>query len=238
MARAKLRDPYEAISGRVGRSDGNVIYPKGGRSFLRQAVAPTVPNSANQVTTRDMMNSISKSFGNLTNEQREAWKSFAIANPRSDAFGKYELQEMAAFVSVNFIRSVEGAGITYTAPTIFPTYQVSDISDAKYDAPSHLLTISISYPGPVPVNKFLMVEMDGPFSSAQRKSATPRLRLWDGPNTFSIIEDLTQGPTDLQCPFPVFDISVGDFILFRVTALSSEFVTGERSIQTLQVSAA
>jgi len=66
---------------------GGIVYSRNtGGAYARQKVSPVQPRSEAQLNQRSRLGLLSKDWATLTQNQREAWKSFSLTHKRVDVF--------------------------------------------------------------------------------------------------------------------------------------------------------
>lgn len=99
---AKIKLSAIGITNISGKSGGSVFAHNKNGNYVRRLGIATQPQTAKQTLARSIFGVISRMWGNLTQAQREAWKSFGAENPKTDQFGDSRpLTGRQAFISVN-----------------------------------------------------------------------------------------------------------------------------------------
>lgn len=93
---ARVLPITEIKSGSVG---GQTFGRNKGGLYVRMRASPTNPNSARQQSVRAFLSSSSGAWSGLSDEQREAWATWAILHPQTNPLGQsYTLTGHQAFV--------------------------------------------------------------------------------------------------------------------------------------------
>lgn len=91
--------------------------------YLRNRRKPTNPNTSHQVAVRSILGQLAKAWKFLTDLQRAAWKSLAIATPRTDSLGQtIKLSGFQEYISVNAKRGSFG-DTTINDPPVDPVIE-------------------------------------------------------------------------------------------------------------------
>lgn len=90
-----------------GKLGGHVYSKNRGGNYIRTNIIPTNPQTQEQMQARGLFGSISANWRNLSDQEREQWRSFAEANPYHDIFGDSKmLTGNSAYVRSNMNLSV------------------------------------------------------------------------------------------------------------------------------------
>jgi len=155
---------FAAILGLLrGKISANVFSHNKGGDYVRKLSTPTNPNSTRQQTVRSILSTLSAAFSGLTSTQKEAWGTWADANPRKDPLGNnYTLTGHQAYVGIN--ARLSDAGLTLlddppdeVAPTelVVPTVTISAATSA-----------SVAFTGTAPTGSVLVLWMSQPQNGA------------------------------------------------------------------------
>lgn len=99
---AKIKLSAIGITNISGKSGGSVFAHNKNGNYVRRLGIATQPQTAKQTLARSIFGVISRMWGGLTQEQREAWKQFGAEHPKTDQFGDSRpLTGRQAFISVN-----------------------------------------------------------------------------------------------------------------------------------------
>ncbi len=94
--------PGIAVSQLSGSVGGTTASRNRGGAYFRNRAIPTNPSSPAQESVRAIMASQSQSWGDRTDAQRAAWKSWAVQNPVTYALGNsISLSGHQAYVQIN-----------------------------------------------------------------------------------------------------------------------------------------
>lgn len=93
------------MSGSIG---GLTASRNRGGAYFRRRVVPTNPNTPHQQGIRSALGALVQSWSTiLTDEQREAWKTYAINTPRTDVLGQpLTLTGQQAFIGSNSTKAM------------------------------------------------------------------------------------------------------------------------------------
>lgn len=99
---AKIKLSAIGITNISGKSGGSVFAHNKNGNYVRRLGIATQPQTAKQTLARSIFGVISRMWGSLTVDQREAWKQFGAEHPKTDQFGDSRpLTGRQAFISVN-----------------------------------------------------------------------------------------------------------------------------------------
>lgn len=127
-----------------GKQNGLVYSRNASGAYVRAKVSPVQPNTPAQLRVRAQFGANSKMWsGTLTQAQRNAWTSFAAANPITDVFGNsVTLNGLATFNRLNQILTNIGAAAELQPPVDLsvPTLAVGTGLTASHTAPVITIT--------------------------------------------------------------------------------------------------
>lgn len=110
---------FQPILGNIAGSIGaNTFSRNRGGAYIRRRSAPTNPNSTHQQAVRAYLSTLAKEWQFLTNEQRDAWHTWAQSRNKTDTLGNetnYTGHQM--FISTNLRRLQMGLPPQTTPPT-------------------------------------------------------------------------------------------------------------------------
>lgn len=99
---AKIKLSAIGITNISGKSGGSVFAHNKNGNYVRRLGIATQPQTAKQTLARSIFGVISRMWGALTQAQKDAWKTWGAANPKTDQFGDSRpLTGRQAFISVN-----------------------------------------------------------------------------------------------------------------------------------------
>jgi hypothetical protein len=103
------------ISGAVG----NVVFSRGRYGpYLRNRAIPTLVQNDYTNGVRGRCILLSRAWGALDDDEKTAWRTWAVSNPRIDRVGReMVLQPSAAFISLN-ARILQGGGTQIDLPPV------------------------------------------------------------------------------------------------------------------------
>lgn len=109
---------YTAVSGSIG---GLTYSHNRGGMYTRGRATPTNPNSAQQQRVRNALGSLAAAWSQtLTETQRNAWKTYAMNTPVTDAFGEpLELTGQQMYIRCNTPRLNAQMAQVNDGPTTF-----------------------------------------------------------------------------------------------------------------------
>lgn len=115
MALIQLGPLAARVSGSIG---GTVFSHNRGGQYARQRVAPTRVQTLYTSSARDALAACARAWGSLTNEQRQAWREYSIANPVVNRIGMSKtLSGHMAFNAIN-TRVLQGGGTSLDLPPL------------------------------------------------------------------------------------------------------------------------
>ena len=125
MAKVQFGGGIAAMSGKLG---GNVFARNKGGAYSRNWVKPTNPATAAQQNQRNTLALKSAAWRDLTDEQRDSWKSWADDNPVLDRLGaSIVLSGAQAYTTININRDNAGDSDTQSTTPSSPTYTAAII---------------------------------------------------------------------------------------------------------------
>lgn len=196
---AKIKLSAIGITNISGKSGGSVFAHNKNGNYVRRLGIATQPQTAKQTLTRSIFGVISRMWGSLTQEQREAWKTWGAENPKTDQFGDSRpLTGRQAFISAN--SNLNSVGLDpISSPSIarptFPSIvsfggeivftSAGVIDDAIVSADLVAGTSSINY-----VLSVAVVSKGADFGTAKNKYVQVATGLASGLNTYNIVNEL------------------------------------------------
>jgi len=112
-----------------GKMAGNVYARNKGGAYIRNWVKPTNPASTKQQNQRNTLSLKSAAWRNLTDEQRDSWKSWADDNPILDRLGaSIVLTGAQAYTKININRDNSSDAATQSTTPGPPDF-TADILD-------------------------------------------------------------------------------------------------------------
>lgn len=150
-----LRDPSSGSRAGTTASRGRF------GQYDRSRATPVNVNSTSQQARRNNLSAVSSAWRGLTDVQREAWNSFADANPQTDSLGQsVTLTGHQAYVSVNCALLAAGLAVVTVpdagAPLPAPALGAQTLTVAGF---------SLAFgSNPVPAGESLVIETSPPVS--------------------------------------------------------------------------
>jgi hypothetical protein len=101
----KLRGPIHSIDARGRFADALVFGIWRGLNWARKFVMPTQPKTQRQIRWRDIVATVARTWGTLTQDQRNSWEAYAGYNSPVDAQtgNAVRLTGFDSFLSVNTV---------------------------------------------------------------------------------------------------------------------------------------
>lgn len=125
---AKIKLSAIGITNISGKSGGSVFAHNKNGNYVRRLGIATQPQTAKQTLARSIFGVISRMWGALTVEQREAWKNFGSEHPKTDQFGDSRpLTGRQAFISVN--SNLQTVGIPPLSTPLFTRVDFPSVLD-------------------------------------------------------------------------------------------------------------
>lgn len=217
--------PVSEMAGWDGYPGGLVYFKLLGMQVARQYAIPTNPKTANQLLTRSYLTLAAQAFGALSDNERAAWLTFAAAHPRTYLGASYTMQEMAAYVWINWLRQLDAQAITDAAPSIDPDWSITDITAVAYVSGTTTLSLTITHNKAVIANQYVLSRISPALNSAQRHARKSDYRLIEGIAATSI-PDLVADAADLVFTSPVFAWTDGQYLDIELIPISEEYVPG------------
>jgi len=123
-------------------------------NYVRQKVSPVQPRTPRQQQLRSQLSDLAKRYSTvLTDEQREAWISFAAANPVIDVFGdSITLTGINMYQKINNLRRLMGLPILDNPPADLSVQQPTAAGlSIAYEGTPPTLKIKVTFaPSPAP----------------------------------------------------------------------------------------
>ena len=119
---AKIKLSAIGITNISGKSGGSVFAHNKNGNYVRRLGIATQPQTAKQTLVRNLFGAVSRMWGNLTQAQRDAWKTWGAENPKTDQFGDSRpLTGRQAFISANSnLQSVSLGTLTEPVFSLIP----------------------------------------------------------------------------------------------------------------------
>lgn len=217
--------PVSTLAGWDGYPGGLVYFEMLGMLVARQYAVPYNKNTDEQKLVRGFLTISSQAFSELTDNERAAWATFATNHPRTYLGATYTMQEMAAYVWINFYRQLAGEAISDVAPTTDPDWAVSAIDTVAYNSGTTTLTFNVTHNKAVVANQFLMVRASPALASAQRHARKSDFRLVEGAVVGSM-PALPESAAAATFDEPIFSWTDQQWIDIQVVPVNDEYVPG------------
>ena len=128
MAKVQFGGGISAMSGKLA---GQVYARNKGGAYARNWVKPTNPSTVAQQNQRNTLSLKSAAWRNLTDAERNSWKSWADDNPVLDRLGSsIVLTGAQAYTKININRDNASDGATQSTTPSAPTF-AADIIDTS-----------------------------------------------------------------------------------------------------------
>jgi len=225
--------PVEQMAGRDGHPGGRVYFRLNNLDVSRRWVKPANPQTSAQRQIRSILTQAAQAFQNISDSERQTWRAYAQAHPRSYLGQEFTLQEMAAFVQINTIRLIDGQAISNTAPSIDPAFIATGISNLQYDSNNDVLSFTLAHTGEAG-SGYWMIKITPALASPQRHARPSDYRLAAGVNASSIIE-VDNSPQSVSISNPVFSWSNGDYVQLLILPLSTQYSIGTPFVHRGQI---
>ena len=138
---------------------------------VRAKAIPTQPRTSRQLAVRNILTSLSRSFGALTLQQIQDWNEYAAAHPRTDQMGvPFSPSGANMYTGLNFYRMDNGAAAATTPPTDPPVASIATLALGGAPAtPANGETIAITWNGTEANADYVEIAVAGPFQTKARK---------------------------------------------------------------------
>lgn len=122
---AKIKLSAIGITNISGKSGGSVFAHNKNGNYVRRLGIPTQSQTHSQTLARSVFGVLARSWNQLNESARNAWKDYGLANPKVDQFGDSRpLTGRQAYISAN--SNLNTVGLPFiTKPSVF-----------KYEMPS------------------------------------------------------------------------------------------------------
>ena len=217
--------PVKEMAGHDGYPGGLVYFKLLGMQVARQFAIPTNPKTTSQLSVRTYLTQAAQAFGDLDNAERAAWLTFAAAHPRSYLGSDYTMQEMAAYVWVNFYRQLNDQAISDVAPTTDPDWSYSEVTALAYNSGTTTLSITGTHNKAVPGTEFVLARISSALNSAQRHARKSDFRLAQGIDAASI-PTLIASESPQTFDAPVFSWTDQQWMDVELVPMNAEYVPG------------
>lgn len=143
---AKIKLSAIGITNISGKSGGSVFAHNKNGNYVRRLGIPTQPNTHSQTLVRSVFGVLARSWNQLNESARDAWKVYGASNPKVDQFGDSRpLTGRQAYISAN--SSLHTVGMPFiTNPNIF-TYNMPSVialsGDVVWDIQANVITSAI-----------------------------------------------------------------------------------------------
>lgn len=142
---------------------GSVFSKNAYGNYVRTKVSPSNEQTTHQMAQRQMLGSLSASWRDLSQSERQSWADATESFLRTDVFGdQLKLSANALFISLNKNLLNAGQSTIDTAPSPEPMPTIA-ISDLKADKSTPKLEFTVS-PSTIPSGFSLAVKATGNIS--------------------------------------------------------------------------
>lgn len=205
--------------GLLSRSQGNTTAARNrGGAYIRNRVVPVNPNTDKQTVQRELLASLSSSWRDLTQAEREAWIALGLQMTRRDTLGQeYTLTGLQAYTSVNRNLILIGDDPTPTAPALDMPPDLTDVDVASLTAAAFTIDWTAALDG-----DWIVFEATAPVSPG--RSFFPRSEY----KLVQINDDTAEPPTTIHAAYlSIFGArAVGTKIGVRVRLISGAGFAG------------
>lgn len=205
-----------AASGSIG---GLTASHNRGGQYLRARTIPTNPGSAAQVALRAIFGGLSIAWQTLTDLQREAWTTYAIAVPVTDPLGdSMFLTGHQMYVRCNTQRVQAGLARVDDGPVEFSLAALSPVSVLASEATQTLLIVFDNTDG------WAIID-DGALLLYPSRQKAPTINFFKGPYRFAgtVLGNTALPPTSPDTTIAVpFEVTEGNKIFARVVAVEPD----------------
>lgn len=119
---------YSILADASGSLGGLVASHNRGGQYLRGRVVPTNPSSGPQVEIRTIFGNLASAWQTLTQDERDAWTTYAINVPVTDTMGDpLTLTGQQMYVRCNTARVQAGLARVDPGPTVFSLDSLSPV---------------------------------------------------------------------------------------------------------------
>lgn len=100
-----------SIVGQVSGRVASVVYSRNrGGSYVRNGTIPITVTSAPALNAKALLGALSAGYRSLTDQQRQAWREYALANPQPNRLGKLTTRTAAqVYVGINARLTLAGS---------------------------------------------------------------------------------------------------------------------------------
>lgn len=190
MALCTTSAPFNLLSGAFAdrsSASGVVANPTGGRNILREYVIPDNPGTILQNITRGYFTNCATAFSSLTQAQIAPWNDLAAAIERTGRLGlPYNPTGQNMFVSVNWLRLLDGQAIDNTPPALelLPALDPESVTfEFTAGSPD---TAAINWTDSLPAGSFVQVRATTPLATTAQNGRINLAKLVGAPLSNSI----------------------------------------------------
>lgn len=123
---AKIKLSAIGITNISGKSGGSVFAHNKNGNYVRRLGIPTQPNTHSQTLVRSVFGALARSWNQLNESARNAWKDYGLANPKVDQFGDSRpLTGRQAYISAN--SNLHTAGKSFITNPDILTYEMPSV---------------------------------------------------------------------------------------------------------------
>jgi hypothetical protein len=131
-----------AVSGSIG---GVTYAHNAGGMYMRGRATPTNPKTPQQVQVRQACANVAQAWKTLTDEQREAWKTYGLNTSVINGLGdSHTLSGINWFVGCNTLRVRQGLALTLDGPAEFGR---ADLTPPSLSSTA-INTLTLTFPSP------------------------------------------------------------------------------------------
>lgn len=141
MALIKMGAAVQDIRGSL---NGSTYSRNKGGAYIRTKVSPVQPRTPAQLAQRAIFSNNAKAWsGSLTDSQRQAWTSFAAANPLTNVFGDaITISGLAAYQQLNAVLGTIGKAPISDPPASKAVTPLAAVTELVADISTPEITLS------------------------------------------------------------------------------------------------
>lgn len=210
---------FSILAAASGSFGGVVASHNRGGPYLRARVVPTNPSSSAQVEIRTIFGNLASAWQTLTQDQRDAWTTYAINVPVTDSMGDpLTLTGQQMYVRCNTARVQAGLARVDPGPTVFA---LDSLSPVKIDPTAAADLYSVVFEA----TDDWVAEDDAGLLIFGSRELADTINFFKGPyrNQGIIAGDVTTPPTSPDVSITsVFALTEGNVIFNRAVSVRAD----------------
>lgn len=218
--------PVESLTGAGSAGSGIVFSPWRGAYYARAYAKPSNPQTAEQVLIRNLYTQAAQGFSALTAAQKVNWEAFAANYPIEVNGKNVTLPAGNLYQRINVMRLIDGQALSATVPSVLPDFTATGVTEVNWQPGTTTMTPIITHSAAVTTGRLWKIELTRNIASDVVTIKDNDYRLMLGVRATSIIP-VTASPQTITIATPITGTyTSGDFVGFRITPVSANYVPG------------